>query len=177
MTHLEEDEKGVMSTDTLGDGQKMTIRSTDSHPGSAAAHRRSVEGRSAAGGLMRGPAHRCAAEEWRAAGGLMRDGLCREQESEPPCIGGAVAQSEAAMTPCEGGHFGAESHEKMASGVPNSVPTPPPLRKRAKQNPLQTVDLQGVSVCTPGRIRTCDLQSRSLTLYPTELRAHRCFAA
>ena len=23
----------------------------------------------------------------------------------------------------------------------------------------------------PGRIRTCDLQSRSLTLYPTELRA------
>ena len=24
---------------------------------------------------------------------------------------------------------------------------------------------------TPGRIRTCDLQSRSLTLYPTELRA------
>ena len=25
--------------------------------------------------------------------------------------------------------------------------------------------------CAPGRIRTCDLQSRSLTLYPTELRA------
>lgn len=25
---------------------------------------------------------------------------------------------------------------------------------------------------TPGRSRTCGLQSRSLTLYPTELRAH-----
>ncbi len=25
--------------------------------------------------------------------------------------------------------------------------------------------------CTPGRSRTCDLQSRSLTLYPSELRA------
>lgn len=29
------------------------------------------------------------------------------------------------------------------------------------------------TVCgTPGRSRTCDLQSRSLTLYPAELRAH-----
>ena len=27
--------------------------------------------------------------------------------------------------------------------------------------------------CAPGRIRTCDLQSRSLTLYPTELQAHQ----
>ena len=27
----------------------------------------------------------------------------------------------------------------------------------------------------PDRIRTCDLQSRSLTLYPTELRAHMLF--
>ena len=32
--------------------------------------------------------------------------------------------------------------------------------------------LPGIFSCTPGRSRTCDLQSRSLTLYPTELRAH-----
>lgn len=31
--------------------------------------------------------------------------------------------------------------------------------------------LPGIFSCTPGRSRTCDLQSRSLTLYPTELRA------
>ena len=31
--------------------------------------------------------------------------------------------------------------------------------------------MQRLRVCMPGRIRTCDLQSRSLTLYPAELRA------
>ena len=33
MTRLEEDGKGVISTDTLEGVQKMTIRSTDSHSG------------------------------------------------------------------------------------------------------------------------------------------------
>lgn len=33
MTRLEEDEKGVISTDILEGVQKMTIRSTDSHSG------------------------------------------------------------------------------------------------------------------------------------------------
>lgn len=33
MTRLEEDERGVIATDTLGGVQKMTIRSTDSHSG------------------------------------------------------------------------------------------------------------------------------------------------
>ena len=44
-----------------------------------------------------------------------------------------------------------------------------PPEKR-KKNPLNPYDSRGLS-CTPGRIRTCDLQSRSLTLYPTELQA------
>ena len=34
-----------------------------------------------------------------------------------------------------------------------------------------SLTLPGIFSCTPGRSRTCDLQSRSLTLYPTELRA------
>ena len=38
-----------------------------------------------------------------------------------------------------------------------------------KQKP-QPLAIQGIAGSTPGRIRTCGLQSRSLTLYPTELR-------
>ena len=38
------------------------------------------------------------------------------------------------------------------------------------KNPVN-VDSQGFHDGMPGRIRTCDLQSRSLTLYPAELRA------
>ena len=33
-----------------------------------------------------------------------------------------------------------------------------------------TATITGLFVGTPDRIRTCDLQSRSLTLYPAELR-------
>ena len=40
-----------------------------------------------------------------------------------------------------------------------------------KAKTLGNTMLPRVLLCTPGRIRTCDLQSRSLTLYPTELRA------
>ncbi len=36
---------------------------------------------------------------------------------------------------------------------------------------LQALNHQRLQGCTPGAIRTHDLQSRSLTLYPTELRA------
>lgn len=35
-----------------------------------------------------------------------------------------------------------------------------------------SLTLPGIFSCTPGRSRTCDLQSRSLTRYPTALRAH-----
>ena len=34
-----------------------------------------------------------------------------------------------------------------------------------------SLTLPGIFSCTPGTSRTCDLQIRSLTLYPTELRA------
>ena len=39
-----------------------------------------------------------------------------------------------------------------------------------KQQKTQPLAIQGLAESTPGRIRTCGLQSRSLTLYPTELR-------
>ena len=42
------------------------------------------------------------------------------------------------------------------------------LKSKEKPQPL---DLQELAVSTPGAIRTHGLQSRSLTLYPTELRA------
>ena len=44
------------------------------------------------------------------------------------------------------------------------------FRKNAQKIP-GSLALPGIFSCTPGRSRTCDLQSRSLTLYPTELRA------
>lgn len=44
------------------------------------------------------------------------------------------------------------------------------LRKKCTKIP-GSLALPGIFSCTPGRSRTCDLQSRSLTLYPTELRA------
>ena len=43
------------------------------------------------------------------------------------------------------------------------------MKTQIGKNPVN-VDSQGF-FGMPGRIRTCDLQSRSLTLYPTELRA------
>ena len=42
--------------------------------------------------------------------------------------------------------------------------------KNAQKSP-EALHFRGFFSCTPGRSRTCDLQSRSLTLYPTELRA------
>lgn len=42
--------------------------------------------------------------------------------------------------------------------------------KNAQKSP-EALHFRGIFSCTPGRSRTCDLQSRSLTLYPTELRA------
>ena len=44
------------------------------------------------------------------------------------------------------------------------------FRKKCTKIP-GSLTLPGIFSCTPGRSRTCDLQSRSLTLYPTELRA------
>ena len=44
------------------------------------------------------------------------------------------------------------------------------FQKKCTKNP-GSLALPGIFSCTPGRSRTCDLQSRSLTLYPTELRA------
>lgn len=44
------------------------------------------------------------------------------------------------------------------------------FRKKCTKIP-GSLALPGIFSCTPGRSRTCDLQSRSLTLYPTELRA------
>ena len=44
------------------------------------------------------------------------------------------------------------------------------FRKKCTKIP-GSLELPGIFSCTPGRSRTCDLQSRSLTLYPTELRA------
>ncbi len=41
--------------------------------------------------------------------------------------------------------------------------------------PLKNQRFEGFLCGMPDRIRTCDLQSRSLTLYPTELRAHMLF--
>ena len=51
------------------------------------------------------------------------------------------------------GKYAAALSEKNAQKIPGSLALP------------------GIFSCTPGRSRTCDLQSRSLTLYPTELRA------
>lgn len=44
------------------------------------------------------------------------------------------------------------------------------FRKKCTKIP-GSLALPGIFSYTPGRSRTCDLQSRSLTLYPTELRA------
>ena len=45
------------------------------------------------------------------------------------------------------------------------------FRKKCTKIP-GSLALPGIFSYTPGRSRTCDLQSRSLTLYPAELQAH-----
>ena len=43
--------------------------------------------------------------------------------------------------------------------------------RQKSKSPLKSLGFQGAFLGTPDAIRTHDLQSRSLTLYPTELRA------
>ena len=44
--------------------------------------------------------------------------------------------------------------------------------QNARKTSFALVDKRGIFRGMPDKIRTCDLQSRSLTLYPAELRAH-----
>ena len=44
--------------------------------------------------------------------------------------------------------------------------------QNARKTSFALVDKRGIFRGTADKIRTCDLQSRSLTLYPAELRAH-----
>ena len=49
------------------------------------------------------------------------------------------------------------------------MPTPNP-NKKAHQK-------MDTFIGAPGKIRTCDLQYRKLTLYPAELRVHICYTS